>query len=218
MKRRSRGKRFYSFWTDLPKVITVVSLIVVVLVVGSVLLIINQTPKFPDISYVPKKEWGGIDWSNASEKQAKLPDFLETFTESTGTSGESWGSTAPMSKAEKYDAINKKYKNAFSDLKKFYEAELNRLMEHAKMDYQASKNGTKDIAISALATQYLEAGKNLEKDCDFIFNSVLEEMKRELAANGLPADLAKQAENEYKAQKSNMRVEIISRGLVLAND
>jgi hypothetical protein len=60
--------------------------------------------------------------------------------------------------------------------------------------------------------------KNLEKDCDLIFNYVLEEMRRELAVNGLPADLAEQAENEYKAQKSNMRVEILSKGLILTND
>jgi hypothetical protein len=36
---------------------------------GGLLWFLNQGPDFPDISYVPKNNWGGIDWSsNAPQK------------------------------------------------------------------------------------------------------------------------------------------------------
>lgn len=195
------------------RLILTIAIIIVVLVSGGVLWFVNQTPDFPDISYVAKSDWGGIDWSNDLERQSKLPGVLDSFGESSGAPGESAETVGPMSKEEKYNAINKKYNNAFINLDQFYRAEIDRLISQAKKDYQASQAGTIDVSVSSLAVQYLDAGKKLEQNCDLVFYSILEEMRKELKMNGSSLDLADQAENEYKAQKNNLRDEILSKGL-----
>ncbi len=194
------------------------SIIIVILVIGSVLWFINREPDFPDISYVPNNDWGEVDWSKDSSDNPELSSFLETFDEAPKSGEVSIEPLPQISKEERLKAINQKYKNAFQSLEKFYEIEINRLIEFAKRDYQAAKDGLTDVPISTLVSQYYQAGRNLEKNSDQRFNYVLEEMKKELKTYGLSMEVINQIEKEYTDQKNSLRKEILSKGKGIIND
>ncbi|NTW06196.1 MAG: hypothetical protein HGA27_08800 [Peptococcaceae bacterium] len=202
-----------------PGAVVIISVLMVMLASGGLIWFLNQGPDFPDISYVPKNNWGGIDWSdNSPEDYSQLPAFLDSFASGTGGSG-LYGKPLPsMSEGERLTAINQKYKGAFNSLESFYNGEIARLVGAAKRDYQASKDGLKDTSTTALAVQYYSAGQSLERDCDRKFEYVLNEMKKELKINGLPMDLATQAQEKYSAQKSARRTEILMKGAIAGND
>lgn len=123
-----------------------------------------------------------------------------------------------LSQEEKLSLIKRKYINIFTNLESAYQRELDRLVNSAKADYIAIKNGKKDMSLTRLAREYISAGKNLEKQADHNFSQVLGEMKEELKEHNLSTDLAKQAEEEYKRQKSEMRKVMLKQVASYIND
>lgn len=120
-----------------------------------------------------------------------------------------------MSKEEKLQLIEKKYISIFSNLESEYNRELDLLIESAKGDY--IKGGT-NASVSRIAMNYISEGRKLEKEADRSFNKTLVEMKMELQTHNLPLDIVKQAEREYKEQKSEMRKEILKQVASYVND
>lgn len=134
-----------------------------------------------------------------------------------GTTGEPPGSAdmpqvrPRMSDSEKLEAIEKKYTVLYNGLKTVYLKELDRMIKHAKNDYEAIRSGKREVSVSGLVIEYMRAGRALESNCDGKFNSLLKEMKNELIINNLPLDLADQAEKEYNDQKSRARKDILTK-------
>ncbi len=215
-RHRSRSKIKLSS----PGTVLAASLCLVVVTVGLVLWFLNLGPRFPEISYVPDRGWADPGGEIAKGPPAVArpgvqdapmsgaQDGLRTAGR-PGLSGEAGVSTAQLSKEEKLAAIGQKYEFLLKNLKSCYEAELNRLIQHARNDYQAAGRGEKDISLSRLAVEYYRAGRALEKECDRRFDGLLENMKKELKMHGLPLDLAHQAEKEYIDQKNRARKEIL---------
>ncbi len=126
---------------------------------------------------------------------------------------------APQSnEADKKSIIEKIYTQIFESMEAQYKQELNRLVESAKADYIAVKRGQKDITISRLALDYVNEGKKLEKDADQEFFRILGNLRSELKVQGLPMDMADQAEKHYKEQKSQMRKDLLMQLARYAND
>jgi len=121
-------------------------------------------------------------------------------------------------KVDKKSIIENAYTRIFTSMEAQYRQELNRLVELAEADYIAVKKGQKDIPISRLALEYVNEGRQLEKDADRNFNKILGDLRSELSVQGLPMDMAEQAERHYKEQKSQMRKELLQQMARYAND
>jgi len=177
---------------------------------------------FQPISYKPSGEGssgttpGGDakpDW-DVEGYQLDWPEYV-TFT----PAGDVEISYTPQSnKLDKKSIIEKIYTQIFISMEAQYRQELNRLMESAKADYIAVKRGQKDISISRLAVEYVSAGRQLEKEADRNFNRMLGNLRSELKAQGLPMDMADQAQRQYNEQKSQMREELLQQVERYAND
>lgn len=171
---------------------------------------------FKDISYIPREggtlfdnspavdsgsghggaDTGGTD-APPPPSQANLP---EEYKHSAAQN---------LSPEQKLDFIEKKYTYVFNSLDNYYRWELKRLLQAAQNDYLAVKKGQKDMSLTQLASEYLRAGRSLEREADNNFSVVLGQLKSELKANDLPMDLAHKAEKEYKDLKSQMRKELL---------
>ncbi len=123
-----------------------------------------------------------------------------------------------LDKLDKKSIIEDIYTRIFTSMEAQYKQELNRLLESAKSDYIAVKSGQKNISIGRLALEYINAGKQLEKDADRNFNRVLGDLRSELKTQGLPMDMADQAERHYIEQKSRMRKDMLLQVARYAND
>jgi len=170
---------------------------------------------FKDISYMPRGEGTLFDSSPGNDpsgngdagtggtegpappNQANLPAEYQRFAPQN------------MSQEQKNNFIEKKYTYIFNSLDDYYNWELKRLLQAAKNDYLAVKNGRIDIPLTQLANEYLRAGRSLEKEADNNFSIVLGQMKSELKANNLPLDLVKKAEKEYQEHKNQMRKDLL---------
>jgi len=177
---------------------------------------------FQPISYKPSGQdppgtTPGGDAKPGWDVETYEPDWPEyvTFT----PSGDVNIVYAPQSnKADKKSIIEKIYTRIFTSMEAQYKQELNRLLESAKSDYIAVKSGQKNISIGRLALEYINAGKQLEKDADRNFNRVLGDLRSKLKTQGLPMDMADQAERHYIEQKSQMRKDMLLQVARYAND
>lgn len=206
-RRRKRHKFIFS----LPSFVLAASVCLVVIAVGLLLWSMNRIPQLPDISYVPKQVV--VDPGGANPKGPKVdtrPGGWENLPETSPPliTGGGGTSLSQLSQDERLISIGHKYQILFGSLKNSYEAELNRLMEFARNDYQAAMRGEKDVSRASLAVGYYQAGRALEKECDQRFKGLLEQMEKELKLYGLPLDIARKAEKEYTDQKSRARKEL----------
>lgn len=196
-------------------------LIAVVLITTVVLWSFNRGPGLPPISYTPSRE---------------LVDYQVGDTPDNGPLREEGGAnsyipgysplTAPLSvelpaqltQAEKEKIIEDKYQLLFDNLRSLYQKELDRMLSCAREDYEAQRAGIKKITLSQLAMDYMQAGRDLEGDCDRKFARVLEAMKSDLSRNNLPQDLADQAQEQYQEQKSQARSKLYMKMASYKND
>lgn len=184
---------------------------IVVIIVFS----LSSSGDFKDISYIPRGDGtlfdnppgdGAAGDSGTGTDGAgapSLPDLTSLPEEYRQLAARH------LSPEQKQDFIRNKYTYLFNSLNDYYNWELKRLLQAAKNDYLAVKNGRKDISMAQLAGEYLRAGRSLEKEADHNFSDLLGQMKSELKNSDLPLDLAKEAEQEYKDQKSLMRKELL---------
>lgn len=208
---RRRRKRL-KFKISLPSFVLAASICFVVITVGLLLWSMNRSPQLPDISYVPKQVVAGPEGANTKgSKTDTQPGGWGNppVTSPPLITGGGGTSISQLSQEEILFSIGEKYQILFRSLKNSYEAELSRLVEFARNDYQAASRGEKDISRSSLAVGYYKAGRALEKECDQRFKGLLDQMEKELKLYGLPLDIARKAEKEYADQKSKARKELL---------
>ncbi|WP_347489300.1 hypothetical protein ABDB91_19070 [Desulfoscipio sp. XC116] len=121
-------------------------------------------------------------------------------------------------KADKKNIVENTYMRIFTSMENRYRRELTRLLDSATADYIAVKKGQKDISIGRLALEYINAGKQLEKDADRNFDRVLGDLRSELKEQGLPMDMADQAQEHYKDLKSQLRKDMLQKVARYAGD
>lgn len=210
-KKKKKSRRSVSLLNKKTKWLIFGAALACIVIIAAVSM--SSGGNFKDISYIPRGEGtlfdnspgdgsgngdagtGGTD-APSLPNQANLPEEYKQPTPQN------------ISQEQKHDFIEKKYTYLFNSLDDYYNWELKRLLQAAKNDYLAVKNGRKDMPLTQLANEYLRAGRSLEKEADNNFSVVLGQMKSELKANDLPLDLAKEAEKEYKEQKSQMRKDL----------
>lgn len=107
-------------------------------------------------------------------------------------------------------AIEQKYTDRLQSVGSGYEARINSLLSSAVIEYQAAKEGDPNADVSALAEQYLSAGRALEAECDARMYAILGEFENELRANSLPVDAAIRARSTYEAEKSSRAGQLLS--------
>jgi len=108
---------------------------------------------------------------------------------------------------DRHREVALKYKSRFARLQSEYQGKLNNLLASAKADL---KENDSKASLVKLAYNYLKKGQAMEKECDNRFYTILNEMKQELRQENLPMDLAREAEREYKSQKSQRRGHLLS--------
>lgn len=212
-KRKKKHRSTRLFTSKAGWIVLVAAIICVVAITAFSLL---TSPNYQPISYVPAEKGdlfpgehgtGSIDGDLSDASGTHDPTVgLDTYI------------PPQMSKEEKLQLIEKKYLSIFSNLESAYQRELDRLLESAKRDYIAIKNGTKDTSVSRVAIDYLNAGRSLEKEADRSFTKILGEMRGELQSHDLPLDIVKQAEREYNEQKSETRKKVLSQVASYVND
>jgi len=168
--------------------------------------------QFKDISYIPRGEGTLLDESPGAPGNQNAGDNSAPIHPSRVSLPAEYRHPAPpaLSEAQKLAFLEEKYTFMFNNLNDYYQWELARLLQLAGNDYLAVQDGRKDISLAQLANEYLKAGRSLEKEADDSFAVVQGQMKSELKANNLPLDLVKKAEQEYKAQKSQMRKDLLA--------
>ncbi|RXT04290.1 hypothetical protein [Ammoniphilus sp. CFH 90114] len=107
--------------------------------------------------------------------------------------------------------ILEKYKGKFKALERSYQGKLKGLIEQAKQEYIAVKNGQSNESKISLASKYLSKAKQLESTADSQFYQLLGQMEQDLIAAGHSTSLIKQAETEYKARKKNQRAALMQK-------
>ena len=187
----------------------------IVISITVIVLLLNSGPNLPPVSYVPRQ----IDISIPGEEINNAPEAGQDSNngpdkDAAEPRSGGWGTRMvippDLSNEEKLALIEKNYKKALNNLSDAYLKEINRLIKCAKEDYLTAKNGHKDTSVSKLALEYFKLGQSLEKDCDRNFYRIMDAMKNDLSSNNLPLDMADQAEQAYKEQKSQARKEIMA--------
>ncbi len=171
------------------------------------------------ISYRPHQEVPGnptLD-SETEINQDQIDVYDKDLLKEFSTPEEEYSIDTQISDDEKLAIIEAKYRTILSGLEIAYRTELQRLFSSARQDYLAANNGTKDISLTRLAAEYMNAVRNLENMADNNFANVLDDMKSELKQYNLPMDLAKQAEQEYDEQKSQMRKKMLQQAAGYVN-
>lgn len=107
-------------------------------------------------------------------------------------------------------AIEQKYIDRLQSIGSGYEARINSLLSSAVIEYQAAREDDPNADVSALAEQYLSAGRALEAECDAKMYAILGEFESELRANSLPVAAAFRARSTYEAEKSSRAGQILS--------
>ncbi|WP_432407054.1 hypothetical protein [Wukongibacter sp. M2B1] len=103
------------------------------------------------------------------------------------------------------------YRGLFSNLKVEYEGKIDNLLKRAKDEYFALTHKQRLKQKLKLGFKYLKLGKNLERECDKRFYSILKQMKEELKVNDLKTDAANRAEKQYKSEKSGRQKELLKK-------
>lgn len=107
--------------------------------------------------------------------------------------------------------IVKKYTEIFKNLQTEYEGKIDKLLSQAKSEYLALNKEKRSKQKLKLGFKYLRLGKSLEGECDKRFYFVLEQMKVELKSNSLQSNAAKEAEKQYKSEKSGRQKELLKK-------
>lgn len=221
-KRKSHNKGLLNAKT---KWVVIVGALVCIVAIAVISL--SGTGNFQPISYVPRDVTQLVTGQDKLENPAAGQESGSIASDNYNwlLYGTNWHphensiSTNPeLSDEEKLALIETKYRLYFSNLRNAYQGELNRLVESAKGDYAAAKSDRKDISLSRLAIEYINAGRNLEKEADKSFNNILDEMRSELKANELPVNLAREAEKEYQEQKKILRKDMMQQVARYVND
>lgn len=117
-----------------------------------------------------------------------------------------------LSPEQKLDIIREQYFQSFTQLQNVALSRIDTLVQLAKDEYKKKKN-EKGFSKIDLASKYMSAGNKLQAEVDKVFYQVLEQMKKDLQANDLPLDLAKEAEKEYKRRIEEKKEELMSKFL-----
>ena len=108
---------------------------------------------------------------------------------------------APVSPKNLEQQIVDKYTSKFLALKNESLSRLNALLSQAKQEYNDTPKNKKSAAKIALGYKYLRLGRNLEKEIDAKFNSILSDMRNELKRNSLPTTSVDEARKVYNNEK-----------------
>lgn len=108
------------------------------------------------------------------------------------------------------ETIKAKYYPRFDRLRNEATARLDQLAANGYAEYKQSR-ATGKPSFQDLAAKYLGAGKQLEQGVNSVFYDLLGQMQTELKQAGLSQNLAKQAEQEYKASIQQKKSELLSK-------
>ncbi|MBO8173573.1 MAG: hypothetical protein H0Z33_17030 [Bacillaceae bacterium] len=106
--------------------------------------------------------------------------------------------------------IRDKYYVKFNRLKNLANARLDELFANGYAEYKQSKK-TGEPPVADVISRYSSAAKKLQKQVDATFYLLLDQMKNELKANGLPMDLADEAEATYRKLIEQKKAELKNR-------
>lgn len=101
--------------------------------------------------------------------------------------------------------IKNKYAGQFKTLERTYQGKLKGLLNQAKGEYIAVKNGASEVSVMSLAAKYIKKANAMEAEADAQFYAVLAKMEQELKSQGLSTELIRNAETEYELRKKNQR-------------
>lgn len=185
----------------------------VMAITALVLIVMNRGPDFPAMSYTPPPR---VLATPASDDAGGSGGITTGGTAPGAQVGASAGSvpllseiTGSMSQAQKLAAIDQRYQPYFRAQQAAYQQELKRMLSCAKSDYLALRGRGDESTLSRLAMEYLEAGRQLERQSDSEFEALVGQMEGELKSHGLPQDLGTLAREQYRQQKSTYREKIM---------
>lgn len=107
--------------------------------------------------------------------------------------------------------IKNKYTVQFKTLERAYQGKMKGLLDQAKGEYIAVKNGEAEVSVMSLATKYMKKANAMEAEADTQFYAVLVKMEQELKSQGLSTELIQLAETEYEMRKKNQRAAFIQK-------
>ncbi len=132
--------------------------------------------------------------SNDENVKQERPSFSETLLPAD-----------PLTK------IKNKYTVQFKKLERAYQGKMKGLLDQAKGEYIAVKNGEAEVSVMSLATKYMKKANAMEAEADTQFYAVLVKMEQELESQGLSTELIQLAETEYELRKKNQRAALIQK-------
>lgn len=89
-----------------------------------------------------------------------------------------------------------KYNQELTDIQNNFQGELNSLVQEGYREYKSGQ-----LSTTQLANKYISQGASLEKKCDKLVYSSLENIKKELKENGHGTDLVNELKSYYESFK-----------------
>lgn len=108
--------------------------------------------------------------------------------------------------------IRSNYYARFEGLKNLAITRLDQLAANALTEYELHQQ-TGEPALPDLVSRYSGAAKKLQKQVDATFYQLLAQMKDDLQTNGLPIDLATEAETTYQNMIKQKKAELMDKAM-----
>lgn len=144
---------------------------------------------------------------NEKQKNAKDGDAKESTEQVNAEKSAKSKQTKSTALTEK--EVKKNYEPAIADIERQANASLNNLIDLAKEEYFKMEENAQEISYPYFYNKYSAAASKLEKRTDDVFYALMEVMRQDLKANGLPDDLPKSLSKEYENRKDKLRREIL---------
>lgn len=109
------------------------------------------------------------------------------------------------------DSIREKYEPVFRSLEETALTRLDTLMQNAYDEYKANKAGKSSSTLANISSRYMSAGNKLEDKVDDTFNTLLDQMEKELKEAKLSTALVSEIEEHYRETISSKKAEIMDK-------
>lgn len=109
--------------------------------------------------------------------------------------------------------ITNKYVPALKGLESQADSKINALLSRAKGEYLNKKENGESINLGYFYNKYMAAAKELEKNTDSVFYSVIAVVEEDLLANGFRKTEAQSLKDEYELMKKSRRDNILDKVL-----
>lgn len=109
------------------------------------------------------------------------------------------------------EEIITKYQRKSAAIEVEFENKVNIMIDEAKAEYLALSPEKRNKEKYNLAFKYMAKAAELEKECDKRFETILEDMKKELKSHRLSTSSVKVARQQYKEEKSARRKALMAK-------